>query len=71
MRELTQRQSNQSNKAQIVKYCYQWQILKSSGKRKTKRNFTFSVKTPKGAEEKAALKGTSTTGIALLRGSAR
>jgi hypothetical protein len=36
MRKLTQQQSNQSKKAKIVRYYYQWQILKFSGKRKAK-----------------------------------
>jgi hypothetical protein len=40
--------------------------LKPSGKRKAKSSFTVSVKTPKGTEEKATLKGTS--GMARLRG---
>jgi GH18 family chitinase len=48
MRQLTQRQSNQSKNAQIVKYYYRWQILKPSGKGKAKRSFTFTVITPKG-----------------------
>jgi hypothetical protein len=39
------------------------------GKRKAKKSFTFSAKTPKGTEEKATLKGT--TGNTRLRGSAR
>jgi hypothetical protein len=43
--------------------------LKPSGKRKAKRSFTVCVKTPKGTEEKATLKGTM--GMASLRGSAR
>jgi hypothetical protein len=47
MRELTWRQSSQSKKAEIVNYYYQWQILKPRGKRKAKRIFTVSVKTPK------------------------
>jgi hypothetical protein len=68
MRELSRWQSNQSKKIEIDNYYYQWQILKSSGKRKAKRNFTVFVKTPKGTEEKATLKGT--TGIARLRVSA-
>jgi hypothetical protein len=38
-------------------------------KKKGKRTFPVSVKTPKGTEKKAALK--DTTEIALLRGSAR
>jgi hypothetical protein len=46
-----------------------WQILKPREKRKAKRSFTVSVKTPKGAKKKATLKGT--TGRARLRGSAR
>jgi hypothetical protein len=44
---LTRRQNNQSKKVEIVNYYYQWQILKPSGKRKAKENFTVSVKTPK------------------------
>jgi hypothetical protein len=48
MRELTRRQSNQSKMAEIVNYYYHWQILKPNGKRKTKRSFIISVKTPKG-----------------------
>jgi hypothetical protein len=62
-------QSNQSKKAEVVNCYYQWQILKPSGKRKIKRNFTVSVKTPKGAEEKTTLKGT--TGMTGLRDPAR
>jgi hypothetical protein len=69
MRELTRRQTNQSKKAEIVNYYYQWQILKHSGKRKANRSFTVSVKTPKGTEEKVTLKGT--TGVAPFRGSTR
>jgi hypothetical protein len=38
------------------------------GKRKAKRSFTVSVKTPNGTEDKTTLKGT--TGTARLRGSA-
>jgi hypothetical protein len=52
MRELTRRQCDQSKKAEIVNYYYQWHILKHSRKRKTKRSFTVSVKAPKGTEEK-------------------
>jgi hypothetical protein len=40
--------------------------LKPSGKRETKRSFRVSVKTPKGTEEEASLKGTR--GMARLRG---
>jgi hypothetical protein len=36
MTELTWRQRNQSKKAEIVNYYYQWQILKPSGKREAK-----------------------------------
>jgi hypothetical protein len=36
--------------AQIVKRYYQCQILKPIGKRKVKRSFTISVKTPDGSE---------------------
>jgi hypothetical protein len=43
--------------------------LNAQWKRKAKRNFTVSVKTPKATEEEATLK--STTGMASLRGSAR
>jgi hypothetical protein len=67
IRQLTQRQSNQSKNAQIVKYW--WQILKSSGKGKAKRSFTVTVITPKGTEEKVTLK--STTGMACLYSSMR
>jgi hypothetical protein len=52
MRQLTRTQSNQSKKAEIVNYYYQWQILKPNGKRNAKRSFTVSVKTPKETEEK-------------------
>jgi hypothetical protein len=69
IRDLTRRQGNQLKKGKIIKYYYQWQILKSSGKRKAKRSFTISVKTPKGTKEKATLKGT--TGMARLRSSSR
>jgi hypothetical protein len=57
-----------SKKAEIVNYYYQWQILKPSGKRKAKTNFTVSVETPNGTEEESTLKGT--TGGVRLRGSA-
>jgi hypothetical protein len=57
------------NEAEIVNYYYQWQSLYPSGKRKAKKNFTVSVKTPNGIKGKANLKGT--TGMARLRGSAR
>jgi hypothetical protein len=53
----------------MVNYCYQWQFLKPNGKRKAKRSFTVSVKTPNGTEYKTTLKGT--TRMARLRGSAR
>jgi hypothetical protein len=56
MRELTRRQSNQSKKTEIVNYYYQWQILKPLRKRKAERSLTISVKSPKGAEEKATLR---------------
>jgi hypothetical protein len=69
IRELTWRQSNQSEKAEVVSYYYQCQFFRPSGKRKAKRSFTVSVKTPKGTEEKATLKGI--TGMARVRGSAR
>jgi hypothetical protein len=62
----TRRQSNQPKKAEIVNY--QWHILKPIGKRKAKRSFTISVKTPNGTEDKTTLKGT--TRMARLRGSA-
>jgi CxxC motif-containing protein len=62
-------QSNRSKKTEVVKNYYQWQILEPSGKRKAKRSFTISVKTPKGIEEKATFK--CTTEMARLRGSAR
>jgi hypothetical protein len=65
----TRRQSNQSKKVEMAKYYYQWQILKPTGKRKAKMNFTMFAKTPNGIEEEDTLKGT--TGIARLRGSAR
>jgi hypothetical protein len=65
---MTRRQSNQSKKAETVSYYYQWQILKTIGKRKAKRSFTVSVKTPNGTEDKTTLKGT--TGMACLCGSA-
>jgi hypothetical protein len=65
----TRRQSYQSEKAETLNYYYQGQILKPSGKRKAKRSFTVSVKTPKGTEDKTTLKGS--TGMARLRGSAR
>jgi hypothetical protein len=69
MREPAQRRSSQSEKAEMVNYCYQWHILKPNGKRKAKKSITVSVKTPKGTEEKATLKGT--TGMARFHGSAR
>jgi hypothetical protein len=55
--------------ADTVNYYYQWQTLKPIGKRKAKRSFTVSVKTPNGTEDKTTLKGS--TGMARLRGSAR
>jgi hypothetical protein len=51
MKELTRSQSNLSKRTEIVNYYYQWQILKPSGIRKTKRSFIISVKTSKGTEE--------------------
>jgi hypothetical protein len=65
MRELTRRQSNESKKAEIVNYYYQWQVL-PHWKKKGERSFTLSVKTPNGIEDKTTLK--STTGMACLRG---
>jgi hypothetical protein len=65
----TRRQGNQSKKVQIVYYYHQWQILKPSGTRKARKNFTVSVTTPKGREEKATLKATK--GMAELHSSAR
>jgi uncharacterized GH25 family protein len=59
MRELALKQSNQSKKAEIVNYFYQWEISKSSGKRKAKRSFTVSVKTPKGTGERSYRNGPS------------
>jgi hypothetical protein len=56
-------------KAEVKDYDYQWQILKPSGKRKAKRSFTVSVKTPKRTVEKATFK--DSTVMARLRGSAR
>jgi hypothetical protein len=50
VRELTKRHSNLSK---TVEYYYRWHILKPNGKRKAKSSFTVTVKTPKGAEEKA------------------
>jgi hypothetical protein len=44
-------------------------MFKPSGKRRAKRSFTISAKTPKGTEEKATLNGT--TEMACLRGSVR
>jgi hypothetical protein len=46
-----------------------YNTVKPTGKRKAKRSFTVSVKTPKGTQERATLKGTR--GMARLRGSAR
>lgn len=69
MRELTWRQSNQSEKAEIVKCCYRWQILQHSGNRKAKRSFTVSVKTAKETNGKVTLK--DTTGMVRLPGAAR
>jgi ribonuclease HI len=68
VRKLTQKQINLSKKAEVVNY-YQWQILKPSGKRKAKRSFTVSTRTPKRTEERSTLKGT--TGMARLPGSLR
>jgi hypothetical protein len=51
MRELTQRQSKQSKKAETVNYYYQWQILEPSGQRKARKDFTVFVKTPNGTKE--------------------
>jgi hypothetical protein len=69
MRGLTWRQSKQSKKVETVNYYYQWQTLKSSGKRKAEKNFTVFVKTPSGTEEKDTLK--DITGIAWLHGAMR
>jgi hypothetical protein len=66
MKGPTRRQSEESKKVETVNYYYQWQILKPSGKRTTKKNTVF-VKTPKGTEEKDTLK--DTTGMGQLRGS--
>jgi hypothetical protein len=67
MREMTWRQSNQSKKAAIVSYYYQWQILKHS--EKEREGASQCVKTPKGTEEKTTLKGS--TGMTHLCGSTR
>jgi hypothetical protein len=40
--------------------------LKAQGKKKAKKSFTVSVKTPKGTEDKATFKGT--TGLARFGG---
>jgi hypothetical protein len=49
MRELTQRQSNQSKKAEIVNYYYQWEILKPNAKRKAKEELhSFCENTKQG-----------------------
>jgi hypothetical protein len=69
MRGPTRRQSKQSKKVEIANYCYQWQILNPSGRRKTKKNYTVSVKAPNGTGENDTLK--DTVGMARLRGSAR
>jgi hypothetical protein len=42
----TRRQSNQSKKVEIVNYYYQWKIVKPTGKRKAKKNFTVCDKIP-------------------------
>jgi hypothetical protein len=66
MRGPTRKQSKQSEKVDIAHYYYQWQILKPSGKRKAKKNFTFFVKTPNGTGENDTSK--DTIGMARLRG---
>jgi hypothetical protein len=55
MRVLTRRQSNQSKKVEVVRYCYQWQILKLIGKRKVKKDLTVPIKTPNKTEEETTL----------------
>jgi hypothetical protein len=64
MRRPTRRQSKQSKEVEIANYYYQWQILKPSGKRKARKNFTVFLKTLNGTEEKTTLKGS--TGMARL-----
>jgi hypothetical protein len=67
--ERAELEAKQSKKTEIINYSYQWQISKSSGKRKATKNFTVFIKTPNGKAEKTTLQGT--TGMARLRGSAR
>jgi hypothetical protein len=69
MRGPIRRQSKQSKKVEIANYYYQWQILKPSGKRKAKKNFTVFVKIPNGTGESDILK--NTIGMAQLCGSER
>jgi hypothetical protein len=57
------------NEGRVANYYYQWQTLKSSGRRKAKWSFTVSLKTPGGTEENGTLEGT--TGMSRFRGSAR
>jgi hypothetical protein len=63
--EVNESADSEAKKAETVNYYYQWQILKPIGKRKAKRSFTGSVKTPTRTEYKTTLKGT--TGMACLR----
>jgi hypothetical protein len=42
----------------LVNYYYQWRILKPSGHKKAKKNFTVFVKTPNGTGENDTLKDT-------------
>jgi hypothetical protein len=57
-RELTWRYGNQPKKAEVVKLYSRRHILKTIGKRKTRRSFTISVRTLNETEEKVAFKGT-------------
>jgi hypothetical protein len=69
IRGLAWRQSKHSKKVEIVNYSYQWQLLKPSGKRKAKKNFTVFIKTPDGTGENDTLE--DIIEMAWLRGSAR
>jgi hypothetical protein len=69
MRELTREVKQSIKEGRDSQLLIPMAELKAKWKKNGKEDFTISVKTPKGTEEKATLKGT--TGMACLRGSAR
>jgi hypothetical protein len=52
MRGPTRRKSKRSEKVEIVNSCYQWQILKPSGKRKAKKKTVFCQSTKRDRGER-------------------